>query len=60
MKDFNMVTKVGFGIMLTALIVMAFLVIMSKPVPDPVAWIFFAGMITSVVSAFHVTKADQA
>ena len=55
-----MVTKVGFGIMLTALIVMALLVIMGKPVPDPVAWIFFAGMITSVVSAFHVTKADQA
>ncbi|MCR4669793.1 MAG: hypothetical protein K5643_01225 [Saccharofermentans sp.] len=59
MREFNKATKIGFGIMLTALIVMAVFVIISKPVPDPVAWVFFAGMITSIASAFFVKKADQ-
>ena len=39
------------GIMLAAGLIMAVLVILSKPVPNPVAWLFFAGLVISFVSA---------
>ena len=42
--------------MLIAGIIMAVLVIVSKPVPDLVAWIFFTGLIASIVSALFVKK----
>jgi len=56
MKDFSNATKVGLLIMLIAGIIMAFLVVVSKPVPDLVAWIFFIGLIISIVSALFVRK----
>ena len=56
MKDFSNATKVGLIIMLIAGIIMAFLVVVSKPVPDLVAWIFFIGLIISIVSALFVRK----
>ena len=56
MKGFSNATKVGLIIMLIAGIIMAFLVVISKTVPDLVAWIFFTGLIISVVSALFVRK----
>ena len=56
MKDFCNATKAGLIIMLIAGIIMALLVVVSKPVPDVVAWIFFAGLIISIVSALFVRK----
>lgn len=56
MKDFNNATKAGLIIMLIAGIIMALLVVVSKPVPDVVAWIFFAGLIISIASALFVRK----
>ncbi len=56
MKDFSNATKAGLIIMLIAGIIMAVLVIVSKPVPDLVAWIFFTGLIVSIVSALFVKK----
>ncbi len=41
MKDFSNATKAGLIIMLIAGIIMALLVVVSKPVPNLVAWIFF-------------------
>ena len=54
MKDFSNATKVGLIIMLIAGIIMAFLVVASKPVPNLIAWIFFFGMILSLVSALFI------
>lgn len=45
-------TKVGLMIMLAAGIAMALIVLVSKPIPDPVALVFFAGVVISIVSAF--------
>ena len=56
MKDFSNATKAGLIIMLIAGIIMALLVVVSKPVPDMVAWIFFLGLIISIVSALLVKK----
>ena len=56
MKDFSNATKVGLIIMLIAGFIMAFLVVVSKPVPDLAAWIFFTGLIISIVSALFVRK----
>ena len=56
MKDFSNATKVGLIIMLIAGIIMVFLVVVSKPVPNPVAWIFFLGLTISIVSALFVRK----
>ena len=56
MKEFSNATKVGLIIMLIAGIIMAFLVVVSKPAPDLVAWIFFTGLIISIVSALFVRK----
>jgi len=56
MKDFSNATKAGLIIMLIAGIIMALLVVVSKPVPDLVAWIFFLGLIISIVSALLVKK----
>ena len=56
MKDFSNGTKAGLMIMLIAGIIMALLVVASKPVPNLVAWIFFAGLIISIVSALFVRK----
>ena len=56
MIDFSNATKAGLIIMLIAGIIMALLVVVSKPVPDLVAWIFFLGLIISIVSALLVKK----
>ena len=56
MKRFSKATAVGLIIMLIAGIIMALLVVLSRPVPDLVAWIFFAGLVISVVSALFVKK----
>jgi hypothetical protein len=56
MKDFSNATKAGLIIMLIAGIIMALLVVVSKPVPNLVAWIFFLGLIISIVSALLVKK----
>ena len=56
MKDFSNATKVGLIIMLIAGIIMSFLVVISKPVPGLTAWIFFTGLIITIVSALFVRK----
>lgn len=56
LKDFSNVTKTGLIIMLIAGIVMALLVVISKPVPDLVAWIFFIGMAISIASVLFIKK----
>ena len=56
MKEFSNGTKAGLIIMLIAGIIMALLVVLSKPVPDLVVWIFFAGLVITVVSALFVRK----
>ena len=56
MKDFSNATKVGLIIMLIAGIIMALLVVISKPVPNLVAWIFFTGMIISIVSTLFARR----
>ena len=56
MKDFSKATKVGMIIMLIAGIVMAILVVVSEPVPNLVAWIFFAGLVISIASALFAKK----
>ena len=35
---------------------MALLVVVSKPVPELVAWVFFIGLIISIVTALFVRK----
>ena len=56
MKSFSKATKVGMIIMLIAGIVMVLFVAANKPVPDPVAWIFFAGLVISIISALFIRK----
>ena len=56
MKSFSKATKVGMIIMLIAGIIMALLVVVSKPVPDLVAWIFFAGLVISIASTLFTKK----
>ena len=56
MKGFSNATKVGLIIMLIAGIIMALLVVISKPVPNLVAWIFFTGMIISIVSTLFARR----
>lgn len=56
MSSFSKPTKVGMIIMLIAGIIMALLAVAGKPVPDLVAWIFFAGLVISIVSTFLVKK----
>lgn len=56
MKEFNTGTKAGLGMMLAAGIIMGVLVLLSKPVPDLAAWIFFAGFAVSIVSALLIGK----
>ena len=56
MRDFNKGTKIGMIIMLIAGIVMAILVVVSEPVPNLVAWIFFAGLVISIASALFAKK----
>ena len=56
MKGFSNTTKVGLIIMLIAGIIMALLVVVSKPVPDLVAWIFFVGLVISIVSVLFAKK----
>lgn len=56
MKGFSNATKVGLIIMLIAGIIMALLVVISKPVPNLVAWFFFTGMIISIVSTLFARR----
>lgn len=54
MKDFSKATKIGMIIMIIAGIIMAILVVVSKPVPDLIEWIFFVGLAISIASALFV------
>ena len=56
MKSFSKATMVGMIIMLIAGIIMALLVVVSKPVPDLVAWLFFVGLVISIASALFFKK----
>ena len=56
MKDDCNATKVGLIIMLIAGFIMALLVVAGKPVPGLVAWIFFVGLVISIVSTLFVKK----
>lgn len=56
MKGLSNVTKAGLIIMLISGIIMAFLVVVSRPIPDVFAWIFFTGLIISIASALFVRK----
>ena len=56
MKDFSKATKIGMIIMLIAGTVMAILVVTSKPVPNPVAWVFFVGLVISIASTLFVKR----
>ena len=56
MKDFSKATKIGMIIMIIAGIVMAILVVISEPVPNLAAWIFFAGLVISIASTLFVKK----
>jgi hypothetical protein len=56
MKKFNNGAKTGLMIELIAGIVMAIFVLIEKPIPDLVAWIFIAGLIITLISAFIVKK----
>ena len=56
MKDFSKATKVGMIIMLIAGMIMALLIVVGKPVPNLVAWIFFAGLVISIASTLFVRK----
>ena len=58
MKDFNNGTKNGLAIMLAAGLIMAVLAAVSKPVPNWAAWIFFAGIVITIVSALIAKKAQ--
>ena len=54
--DISKATKIGMIIMLIAGIIMALLVVVSKPVPDLVAWLFFVGLAISIASGLFVKK----
>ena len=56
MKSFSKATMVGMIIMLIAGIIMALLVVASKPVPNLVAWLFFVGLVISIASALFIKK----
>ena len=56
MKSFSKATIAGMIIMLVAGMIMAILIVASKPVPSPVAWVFFAGLVISLASALFVKK----
>ena len=56
MKFFSKATKAGMIIMLIAGTIMALLVVVSKPVPNLVAWIFFVGLVISIASTLFVKK----
>ena len=56
MKSFSKATIAGMIIMLIAGIIMALLVLINKPVPGLVAWIFFAGLVITIASALFVKK----
>jgi|GEM_PF-5918240 len=55
-NDFNNGSKIGLIIQAIAGVIMAFLVILDKPVPDFIAWLFYVGLILSIVSAFFKRK----
>ena len=56
MKRFSKATQVGMIIMLIAGLIMVFLVVVSKPVPNLVAWVFFTGLVISIASTLLVKK----
>ena len=55
-KLFSKGTIVGMTVMMVTGIIMALLVLVSKPVPDVIAWIFCAGLVISFVSAIVANK----
>ena len=56
MKLFSKATKAGMIIMLIAGTIMALLVVVSRPIPYLVAWIFFVGLVISIASTLFVKK----
>lgn len=58
MKLFSRSTKLGMGIMLAAGVIMAVLVVIGRPVPEPLAWIFLAGNSITFVSSLVAKSMD--
>jgi len=56
MKSLSKATKVGMIIMLIAGMIMALLIVVGKPVPNLVAWIFFVGLVISIASTLFIKK----
>ena len=56
MKNFSKITTIGMMIMLIAGIIMALLVVLSKPIPNLVAWLFFIGLAVSIASILFIKK----
>ena len=56
MKLLSKAAKIGMYIMPAAGAVMAVLVVISKAIPNVVAWIFFVGMVLSLASVLFSKK----
>ena len=56
MKSLSKAIKVGMIIMLIAGMIMALLIVVGKPVPNLVAWIFFVGLVISIASTLFIKK----
>jgi hypothetical protein len=56
MFKFNKGTKVGMSIAILAFVAMIVLVLMGKPILNPVFYVFVVGLAISIVSAFVKRK----
>lgn len=52
MKIFNRGSQIGISIFTIAFIIMIVLLVLGKPVPNLVRWLFFGGVILTIVSSF--------
>lgn len=62
MNDINnisKVTKVGFLIQCIGAITMMILILLNKPVPDVVMWIFSIGLVITLISALFAKKNNK-
>lgn len=59
MREINKGAKTGILIEIIAGIIMAALVIASKPIPTLVAWLFVVGLIIALVSSFIALKKEN-
>jgi hypothetical protein len=56
MFKFNKGTKVGMSIAILAFVAMIVLILMGKPILNPVFYVFVVGLAISIVSAFIKRK----